>query len=171
MQATETIQAPPGVASSAVDGRGRIAIGDFLLVAVQLLLVLVLLRQFQIEGKAFVELAAFTFAGFVVHAFLPLAWRMPFFALLSVASIAFVLGFENAAWIVAIGAVLVGICHLPIAVRWRTVLLLTAAGVLVAQRSALLPIPGRRRSGRSSARCSCSGSSSTSTTFGTTRRQ
>jgi D-alanyl-lipoteichoic acid acyltransferase DltB (MBOAT superfamily) len=121
--------------------RTRIGLGAFALIALQLLLVLVLLRQFQIEGKAFVELAALSFAGFIVHAFLPMRWRLPFFAGFSVAALAFVLGLANAAWIVAIGAVLVAICHLPIAVRWRAALLLLAAAVLIAQRSKLLPIP------------------------------
>lgn len=120
---------------------GRISPFDFGVVAVQLLLILLVLRQFQIEGKAFVELAAFAFVGFGVHAFLPLRWRLPFFALLSLASLAFVLGPVNAAWIIAIGAVLIGLCHLPLAARWRLLLLLAAGGLLMAQRSKLLPIP------------------------------
>lgn len=107
----------------------------------QLALVLLVLRQFQIEGKAFVSLAAFAFAGFAVHAWLPLAWRLPFFAALSVGSIFFILGLQNAAWLIAIGAVLIGVCHLPVSVLWRSLLLLGIGGVLMAQRAALLPIP------------------------------
>ena len=133
-----TSQSPSG---SGAQNNARISIGHFALVGVQLLLVLVLLRQFQIEGKAFVELAAYSFAGFAVHAFLPLRWRLPFFALLSLGSIALVLGAANAAWIITIGAALVGICHLPVSVRLRTLLLLAAGGLLMAQRAAWLPIP------------------------------
>jgi D-alanyl-lipoteichoic acid acyltransferase DltB (MBOAT superfamily) len=139
MQATGVMR--QGAAGAATGGKAGIRAVDFVVVALQLLLVLVLLRQFQIEGKAFVELAAFAFVGFGVHAYLPLSWRMPFFAALSVGGLAFVLGPANAAWILAIGAVLVGLCHLPIAARWRVVLLLAAGGVLIAQRSKLLPIP------------------------------
>jgi D-alanyl-lipoteichoic acid acyltransferase DltB (MBOAT superfamily) len=129
-----------GIGAGAAD-HAHIRLLDFGVIVLQLLLVLLLLRQFQIEGKAFVELAAFSFAGFAVHAFLPLRLRLPFFAALSVGGLAFVLGLVNALWILAIGAVLIGLCHLPLAVRWRTVLLLLAGAVLIAQRSQLLPIP------------------------------
>lgn len=132
---------PAQGADSALAARARIAPLQFVLIGLQLLLVLLVLRQFQIEGKAFVELAAYAFAGFALHALLPLPWRMPFFAALSLGSLAFVLGAANAAWIMAIGAVLVALCHLPIAARWRALLLLAAGAVLMAQRSQLLPIP------------------------------
>jgi D-alanyl-lipoteichoic acid acyltransferase DltB (MBOAT superfamily) len=127
--------------TSPASARALIGLADFAVVAVQLALVLLLLRQFQIEGKAFVELAAYAFAGFAVHAFLPLAWRLPFFALLSLGSIVLVLGPANAAWIIAIGAVLVGLCHLPLSVRLRGSLLLAVGALLIAQRATLLPIP------------------------------
>jgi D-alanyl-lipoteichoic acid acyltransferase DltB (MBOAT superfamily) len=140
MQVTGVLSQPVSGGALSADKAG-IRIADFILVALQLLLVLALLRQFQIEGRAFVELAAFAFVGFAVHAFLPLPWRMPFFAAWSVGGLAFVLGLVNAGWIVAIGAVLVGICHLPLAARWRVLLLLGAGAVLIAQRSKLLPIP------------------------------
>jgi D-alanyl-lipoteichoic acid acyltransferase DltB (MBOAT superfamily) len=141
MQASETIRPAAVGAWPAASDKARISLPHFALVAVQLLLVLVLIRQFQIEGKSFVELTAYAFAGFAVHAFLPLPWRLPFFALLSLGSIVFVLGVVNAAWIIAIGAVLIGICHLNVSVRLRVVLLLAAGAVLMAQRAALLPIP------------------------------
>ncbi len=130
----------PGSGSLATD-RSSLRVRDFALIAVQLLLILLLLRQFQIEGKAFVEVAALSFAGFAVHAYLPLGWRLPFFAAFSLCAMGFVLGAANTLWIVAIGAVLVGICHLPIAARWRTCLLLAAAALLVAQRSGAVPFP------------------------------
>jgi D-alanyl-lipoteichoic acid acyltransferase DltB (MBOAT superfamily) len=114
---------------------------QFAIIAIQLALVLLVLRQFAIEGAVFVQLAAFAFAGFAIHALLPLRWRLPFFAGLSLASLAFVLGPENAAWIVAVGAVLVGVCHLPLTIRARGCLLLGAAAVLMAQRLQWLPIP------------------------------
>jgi D-alanyl-lipoteichoic acid acyltransferase DltB (MBOAT superfamily) len=141
MQGTDAVK-PVGIgASRAPMSSADIRLGDFLIVALQLVLVLLLLRQFQIEGKAFVELAALAFVGFALHAFMPLHLRMPFFALLSLASIGIVLGAANGAWIIAIGAVLIAICHLPMSVRARTLLLLAAGGVLMAQRAALLPIP------------------------------
>lgn len=133
---------PAGMARTRQDRpRADISLLHFALIVVQLALALLVLRQFQIEGKAFVSLAAFIFAGFLVHAHLPLQWRMPFFSLLSLGSIVFVLGWANAAWIIAIGAVLIGICHLPLPIRVRGLLLLAAGGLLMAQRAAWLPIP------------------------------
>lgn len=141
MAMTGALTQPARGISTDVADRAGIRLFDFGIIAAQLVLVLVLLRQFQIEGKAFVELAALTFAGFAVHAFLPLRWRMPFFAALSVGALAFVLGLVNALWILAIGAVLIGLCHLPLPVRTRAVLLLAAGALLIAQRSQWLPIP------------------------------
>jgi acyl-coenzyme A synthetase/AMP-(fatty) acid ligase len=72
--------APPKLAS---ESRGQIKLLDFAIVGAQLVLVLILLRQFQIESTAFIQLAALSFAGFAVHAFLPFRIRPPFFAMLS----------------------------------------------------------------------------------------
>lgn len=132
---------PALVPASFAADRAGLRPRDFALIAIQLLLILLLLRQFQIEGRAFVEVAALSFAGFAVHAYLPLRWRLPFFAAFSLCAMAFVLGGTNTLWIAAIGAVLVGICHLPIAARWRTCLLLAAAALLIAQRSGAVPFP------------------------------
>jgi D-alanyl-lipoteichoic acid acyltransferase DltB (MBOAT superfamily) len=123
------------------EARGRIGLASFCIIALQLGLVLLLLRQFEIESKAFVQLAGFAFAGFAVHAFLPLRWRLPFFAGLGLASIPIVLGQVNGAWLVGVGFVLIGICHLPLSARARLLLLLGAGAVLMAQRAGLLPAP------------------------------
>jgi D-alanyl-lipoteichoic acid acyltransferase DltB (MBOAT superfamily) len=135
---TASIGAQPHAPSAAA---GRIGLRDFVVVAVQLLLVLVLLRQFQIESAAFRLLAALAFGGFAIHAFLPLPLRLPFFGGLSLLSVLVVLGLVNGAWLLAIGFGLIGICHLRIPVRWRVALLLGAGGMLIAQRAQVLPAP------------------------------
>ncbi len=134
----------PGPTSAAVARPvtpGSITLGGLALIGAQLVLVLLALRQFQIESGAFRTLAAVAFAGWFVNALLPLAWRLPFFALLSLASIPLVLGTENALWLIGIGAALIGTCHLPIAVRWRAALLLGLGALLMMQRAGLLPVP------------------------------
>jgi D-alanyl-lipoteichoic acid acyltransferase DltB (MBOAT superfamily) len=136
-----TLAAPSVGTAPNADARGRIAILDFCAIALQLALLLLLLRQFEIESKAFVQLAGFAFAGFAVHAWLPLRWRLPFFAALGLASIPMVLGFVNGLWLVSIGFVLIGLCHLPVSVRLRALLLLGTGALLVAQRAKLLPTP------------------------------
>jgi D-alanyl-lipoteichoic acid acyltransferase DltB (MBOAT superfamily) len=119
--------------------RGRISLRDFAIIFVQLGVVLVLLRQFQVESTAFLQLAAVVFMAFAVHAFLPLHLRLPFFAVLSLASVPFVLGLTNGIWLLGLGFVLIGICHLPISFPLRGMLLFAAGAILFAQRAEWLP--------------------------------
>ncbi|MGH8524754.1 MAG: hypothetical protein ACREXY_11210, partial [Gammaproteobacteria bacterium] len=114
---------------------GRIELPRYLLIVGQLALLTVLLWQYQIESAAFLRLAVLAFAGFAIHALLPLRFRLPFFLALSLASIALVMNPGNALWIVGLGLALIGICHLPVAFAWRMTLLVVAAGVLVALRA------------------------------------
>src|SRR5262245_12964785 len=117
----------------------QISVGKFLIVAAQLGLLALVLRQFQIEGGAFLRLALLAFAGFAVHAYLPLRWRLPFFLVLSLAGIVLVLGAGNAAWLVSIGLVLIGICHLPVSFWARVAIIVILGLVLAAQRASWLP--------------------------------
>ena len=135
---------PSGVAAQAPEGavqRGKISALNFLVVLAQLALFAIVLRQFQIESGAFLRLALLAFAGFAVHAWLPLRLRLPFFLALSLAGIVLVLGVANGAWIVGIGLVLIGICHLPFAFSTRIAILLSLGIVLVAQRAQWMPAP------------------------------
>ncbi len=131
----------PGQDAGADVQKGRISLVNYFLVLAQLSLLLLLLRQFQIESGAFLRLAMLAFAGFAVHALLPLRLRLPFFLLLGVVGIGVVLGVENAAWLIGIGLTLIGICHLPIPFVWRGMLLVGVAGVLALQRADYLDFP------------------------------
>ena len=57
-----TIPSPP----NSLDKPGTIRVFDFALVGIQLVLLLLLLRQFQIESAAFLRLAALAFGGFAI---------------------------------------------------------------------------------------------------------
>jgi D-alanyl-lipoteichoic acid acyltransferase DltB (MBOAT superfamily) len=120
---------------------GKITAVNFLVVLAQLGLLTLVLRQFQIESGAFIRLALLAFAGFVVHAWLPLRYRLPFFLALSLAGIVLVLGPASSAWLVAIGFVLIGICHLPLAFAVRIAILLAVVAVLIGQRAQWMPTP------------------------------
>ena len=48
--------------------RGQIGIKSYVLILLQLALLTLVLRQFQIESGAFIRLALLAFAGFAVHA-------------------------------------------------------------------------------------------------------
>ncbi len=108
--------------------------GRFALQCAQLLVLLAVIWRFQIESEAFLHLAALTVAGFAVHSFLPFRLRLPFFVLLSIGGIALVLGPTQAAWLIAVGAGLIAILHLPVGFRWKVLLLLAAGGALAVPR-------------------------------------
>lgn len=100
-------------------------------IAAQLCAILVILRQFQIESRAFRELAVFAFVGFGIHYFLPHKARLPFFALLSIGSTFLIFGWTNGAWMLGFGVALLGICHLPLHLGIRVALLI-AVGTFAA---------------------------------------
>jgi hypothetical protein len=118
---------------------GSISARNYLIVLVQLGLLALVLQQFQIESAAFLRLAWLAFAGFALHALLPLRFRLPFLLLLSLAGIGLVLGVINGLWLVAIGVGLIGLCHVPVSFRMRVALLLAAGALLVALRASWLP--------------------------------
>jgi len=121
--------------------QGGIGIKSYVLILVQLGLLTLLLRQFQIESAAFIRLALLAFCGFAVHALLPMRYRLPFFVALSLAGIVLVLDIVNSVWIVGIGLVLIGICHLPVSFRIRGLLLLIVGSLLVALRAKWVEAP------------------------------
>jgi len=131
------------VAKASVSDADRTTVswGHYFLVLAQLGLLLLLMRQFQIESAAFLRLAMLAFGGFAVYALLPMRYRLAFFAGLSIVGTFLVLGYANAAWLIAIGLVLIGICHLPISFTLRGVVLLIVGVILSMQRAKLMPFP------------------------------
>jgi len=112
-----------------------------LAVAAQLGVLLAVMRRFQIENVAFVNVAALASAGFVVHALLPLRFRLPFFAALSIASLFLVLGAADAATVAALGLAILGIARLPLSFRARGVLLVVVAAALALARAGVIAVP------------------------------
>ena len=113
----------------------RAKVVQFLSVAIQLGLLVVVMRQFQLENQAiYLNLALLTFYGFLIHYFLPAHYRLPFFLFISLAAIAGILGFANSLWLLGIGLGLIGICHLPISYNARAGILLVAGAFLIALR-------------------------------------
>lgn len=115
------------------------AIVGVLLVATQLLLLLYVMRVYQIETRPFRITFAIACAGFLVHHWLPQRWRLPFFVLLSLASIVIVIGWEQTMLLTGTGLTLIALCHLPGPLAVRVGALLVAGGVLAALRAEMLP--------------------------------
>lgn len=111
-------------------------------VSLQLAVVLwAIVVWFNLEGIAFKKLAILTWTGFVVHELLPHRFRLPFFTLLSVGSIVLLFGPAQGAWMLGIGASLIGLCLLPIRAVWRLSLVGAVVLTLCLQRGGLLPFP------------------------------
>ena len=108
----------------------------FLAVALQLGLLLLAIDLYRIEARAGLpELKYLIFGGFVVHAWLPLRWRLPFFFALTLAAMIVLFGWVNAAWLAGIALAMIGLCHLPIPFWSRVMLVVFAGAGLAAFRS------------------------------------
>jgi hypothetical protein len=115
--------------------QARLTLAEFALITAQLGLLAIVIRQFQIESPAFLRIVLLAFAGFAVHAWLPLRYRLPFFVALSLTGIAVVFGPTAGAWLVGIGLVLIAACHLPLPMRGRVAVLLGAGALLALLRA------------------------------------
>ena len=113
-------------------------------ITVQFALVVAAIRLLNVESNAFELVVTVALGGFLVHHFLPAAWRQTFFAALSVASVLMVFGWEDGAWLLGMGGLLIALCHLPVALWVRVALVLSLAGAMAAARVDALPwISGR----------------------------
>ena len=129
-------------------------VGTFLLILSELCLILTVVYLFNIEtSRHLFPVLCFLVCGFAIHAWLPFSRapncrstifetdvRLIFFSILSVACILFVLGAVNGLSVLAIGAVLIGFCYLPLTPTWRLLLLLNAGVALIVLR-VMYPLP------------------------------
>jgi hypothetical protein len=121
--------------------RAELKLGRLLrlgVITAEFALIVVAIRLLNIETQAFEQVATLALGGFLVHHFLPAAWRQTFFAALSVASVLMVFGWRAGAWLLGMGGVLIALCHVPVPLRARIALVLLAAGVMVAERTHVL---------------------------------
>lgn len=113
----------------------KLQLNRFLSVAIQLGLLVLVMRLFHLENQAvYQNLMLLTFYGFLIHYFLPSQYRLPFFLLVSLAAIAGILGFVNGLWLIGIGLGLIGISHLPISYNVRVVMLVVVGLLLATMR-------------------------------------
>ncbi len=109
--------------------------------ALQVALLATIIRQFRVENAAFFQVTVLAFSGFIIHALLPLRYRMAFFLALSLAAVWLVFGVGSGLTLVGLGLVLIGICHLPVRVGIRVVLLIGTGIVLALLRSQFIASP------------------------------
>jgi hypothetical protein len=118
-----------------------VSLRDLVLIVVPLCFVTFIVYHFAIESGAFLRLMIVTTAGFVVHYFLPLRYRLRFFLGLSLLAIVLLLGAGAASWLIGLSLALIGVAHLPVPFWVRVVLLLAVGAVFAALRTEWLPLP------------------------------
>ncbi len=110
---------------------------QFVAILIQFASVVIIINYWQLESQQLARLMWLTFAGFIIHHLLPLRFRLPFFALLSMVAVITGVGHLGpnvfTGWVggrmttanflyhlfpgltlVGIGLGLIGLCHLPI---------------------------------------------------------
>src|SRR5215472_8905009 len=135
---------------------GRYATGaaPFLAIVVQFGLIVLVVNQWRLESVSLSRVMQLAFVGFIIHHLLPLRFRLPFFAALSLAAVITGVGQVGpaviAGWIhgkstlngvlyqlvpgltlIGVGLFLIGLCHLPIRFSARVALIaLVGAGLV-----------------------------------------
>jgi hypothetical protein len=112
--------------------------GGFALVCGQLALVLVAVRRYEVAARGhFFAVLCVAAAGYMVHAWLPPRLRLSFFALLSLGTVAAVLGWPDGGYLLAAGGGLIAVCYLPLPFAVRATLVAGAAAALTVFRTDL----------------------------------
>ncbi|MBJ22476.1 MAG: hypothetical protein CL933_23955 [Deltaproteobacteria bacterium] len=111
------------------------------IILLQFGLVILLLREFQLQSKVFLYLLVIAWSGFIVHHFLPRDWKMPFFVVLSLGTIGYVVGLVSALSLVAVGSGLIGLAHIPVPYFVRISLIIAAGAALAYMRTMPDAIP------------------------------
>jgi hypothetical protein len=112
---------------------------QFGVIVLEFALVVAALRFSNIDSDALELVATLALGGFLVHHFLPMAWRQTFFALLSAGSVLLVLGGAQGAWLLGLGSLLIALCHLPLAFWVRVAILCGTGCALAALRVKAIP--------------------------------
>jgi alginate O-acetyltransferase complex protein AlgI len=138
--------------------RHAFALARFLAVVAQFGLIVLVMRDWQLENALLSRLMDLAFVGFIIHHLLPIRFRLPFFAMLSLVAIVFGLGETGMArfaavltarislatflyplipgvTLVGIGLGLIGLCHLPIRFGGRVAAVAVAAAGLSVLRA------------------------------------
>jgi len=109
--------------------------GKIVTIAAQLGVLILTIRTFNLLNEAFLDVFLLIFFGFLIHALLPIRFRLPFFTLLSLASIYAILGLVTGTSLIVLGLILISICHLPVSFRVRIGILIMTGLLLAAMRS------------------------------------
>ncbi len=118
-----------------------IRILDFIKVFIPLLMAGVAIKLFHIEENIrLIEIMPMVIGGFIIHSFLPSAWRLPGLFALTVGTIFWLLGLLDGVLLTGLGGLLFLLATLPISIKWRIILVAITGVVLIAMRIGWLPL-------------------------------
>jgi hypothetical protein len=117
----------------------------FGIITLEFALIVWAMAALRIEAASVDRVLLLALCGFVVNHFLPMAWREPFFAALSVSSLFLVFGAGHGLWLFALGSVLIALCHVPLPFPARVGLIVAVGTVLAIDRGRFVtwqsPVP------------------------------
>ena len=124
-QRSHSEQTAPGASDAAATSI------KYLLILVQLAVLAWLINRYAIEQiLGLPHFIPYVVSGFFIHALLPFKWRLPFFFLLSVGALFWILNWVPALTTLSIFAIFFGILQIPISVTYRSIALAIAAACL-----------------------------------------
>jgi len=112
------------------DGAGTTTI-RLVFILVELALLVLIIYRLDVESRAFFQLMLLVLAGFPLNHFLPERFRLPFFLFLSLAGIVLVLTPAIGIQLILIGLILIGLCHIPVPM-WSRILLVVSTAIFLA---------------------------------------
>jgi D-alanyl-lipoteichoic acid acyltransferase DltB (MBOAT superfamily) len=139
-QTLDTLQTTLEAPAPAKTGSWAISVRHVLILA-QLVLAANVIRLYAIEGSAFFQLFVLAAAGSLLHAALPLRFRLPFFVALSIAGVFVVFAPADGLWLMGAGALLIGLCHLPVPLIARVAAIVAVAAALAVSRAGGVAAP------------------------------
>jgi len=107
----------------------------------QFALLVFLFRHYELESPAAGRVMVLALVGFVIQWALPLAYRKWLFLALTLTGVVTVLSAAGAAWVIGIGLLLMGLCHLPVRFGIRVALVLATGAGLALMRGGLIAAP------------------------------
>jgi hypothetical protein len=117
----------------------------YLFILIQLSLLFFAFWQFNIEEETkLTQILPVILGGFAIHFWLPKKLKLPFFLIISFASILVALGVLNGLVLIGVGALLILTCHLPIKYNLKLLLLALITSALILFRANIFvvhPIP------------------------------
>lgn len=127
---------------SETPAHSRFAPGTFVLIGLQVAVLFAVILGFELEtASGLAQVLPWIGGGFLMHALLPHRFRNAFFVVLSVAALLVLLGPITGSLVVGAVLAFIAAAHLPLAYKWRIVIIVAMGAVMVLLRMQLVYMP------------------------------